>query len=221
MKISAIIRRSVAGLLITTVALCAFGCSVTKSKKDKKENDQEIEVEAISSRDMDKAFRNAAEEYGLEEFEWSKRYEADTRLYGLSDIKSNGDDAEEIFRSSVAYIFGASMVDEMPEIRDISVFYLSEDNEWIYGHYIVFENEEDCEEYRDMFFDMFGDEIEEEKGYECFTRMLDGRMDALYRDGNVLIWIYDCFRAYPPVMTQYIYDELGLTFPEKTEETSN
>ena len=65
----------------------------------------------------------------------------------------------------------------------------------------------------------FGVEIGEERGYECLSRLLDGRMDAVYRDGNILIWIYDYFynSPTPPAMSKYIYDELGLNYPERSE----
>ena len=102
---------------------------------------------------------------------------------------------------------------DMPEIREMSEYYLYDSAERIHGYYIVFENEEDCEEYRDLFFDWFGDEIGEEMGFESFTLRTEERMNGLYRDGDTLIWItgylYDTPTALP-----LIYKKLGLSYPE-------
>ena len=219
MKRSDIIRKTVAGLLIVAVAVCAFGCSGKKSKKDKKDDDQKKATASISINDMKDAFRDAADKNGLEEIDWDKRYDDGAKTFGISSIGSNGDDAEDIFYSNVGLVLDIPRDADLPEIKDILVFSLVDDNERIYGHYIVFENEKDCEEYRDMFFDWFGDEIGEENGYECFSCHSERRVDALYRDGDTLIWLYEYYYDNPPEMLPSIFDELGLTFPEKPEET--
>ena len=201
MKTLDIIRRSVAGILITAVAVCTFGCSKT----------------SITSKEMEDAFGAAAREYGLEEFDWQKRYESESGIDGFSSISEKGDDADSRFYSNVALVLGFAPNDDLPEIKEISVFYLGDADEMIYGHYVVFEDEDDCEEYRDIFYDWFGDEISEEQGFECFARLTDERMNALYRDGNTLIWITGYLHD-TPEMLPYIYDELGLSFPEMSED---
>ena len=70
MKNSNIITKSVAGLLIAAVLLCVFGCSKT----------------SISRKDVDRAFREASKEYGLEDLDWESIYDSDTRKLGYSII---------------------------------------------------------------------------------------------------------------------------------------
>lgn len=196
MKNTSIIKRSVAGVLITAVAVCAFGCSKT----------------SVSSKDLGNAFSAAAEENGLEELDWGNVSSDNTFHTGFSSTTTHGRDAGYMFYSQVGMILDIPRGD-MPEIREMSVYYLYDSAERIHGYYIVFENEEDCEEYRDLFFDWFGDEIGEEMGFESFTLRTEERMNGLYRDGDTLIWItgylYDTPAALP-----LIYEKLGLSYPE-------
>ena len=200
MKKSGIISKSAAGVLITAVAVCAFGCSKT----------------SISNKDLDNAFSAAAEENSLEELDWGNVSSNNTFQTGFSSITTHGDDARDMFYSQVGMILDIPRGD-MPEIEDVSVFYLYDSAERLHGYYIVFENEEDCEEYRDLFFDWFGDEIGEDLGFECFTLRTEERMNGLYRDGDTLIWItgylYDT-----PVALPFIYEKLGLSYPELSED---
>ena len=169
MKNTNIIKRSVAGVLITAVAVCAFGCSKT----------------SISRKDVDRAFREASKEYGLEDLDWESIYDSDTRKLGYSSKTAQGDDAVALFYSKVGLVFDIPKSD-MPEIKEMESFYLSGD-EIVYGHYIIFKNEEDCEEYCDMFCDFWGAETGEEKGFNCFTYVSDNRIEAVYQDGTTLI----------------------------------
>ena len=195
MKNTNIIKRSVAGVLITAVAVCAFGCSKT----------------SISRKDVDRAFREASKEYGLEDLDWESIYDSDTRKLGYSSKTAQGDDAVALFYSKVGLVFDIPKSD-MPEIKEMELFYLSGD-EIVYGHYIIFKNEEDCEEYCDMFCDFWEAETGEEKGFNCFTYVSDNRIEAVYQDGTTLIWFTEIIRE-TPEMLPYIYKKLGLSFPE-------
>ncbi|MBO7449974.1 MAG: hypothetical protein J6U54_06350 [Clostridiales bacterium] len=204
MKNSYIIRKLVAGLFVVVVAVCAFGCSDTKNKT------------AISSKDIEKAFSAAAEKYDVEEVDWETFEETSGISEVSSSITMRDDDASELFYSKVGIVLGIQR-DDIPEIKEISVFYLCDSSERIYGHYIIFENEKDCKEYRDLFFDWFGNETSLEKGYECSTQLTDGRMNGAYQDGTTLIWFTEYLNDTPEILP-FIYDELELSFPEKSEE---
>ena len=77
MKNTNIIKRSVAGVLITAVAVCAFGCSKT----------------SVSSKDLGNAFSAAAEENGLEELDWGNVSSDNTFHTGFSSTTTHGRDA--------------------------------------------------------------------------------------------------------------------------------
>jgi len=209
MKNWSIIRKAAAGLLIVAFAACTFGCSKTSS----------------ASKDLGNAFSAAAEENGLEELDWGNTFSNNTFHTGFSSTTTHGDDADEMFVVQVVTMFNGTMfgtpkINGMlarPEIREMSGFYLCDSAERIHGFYIIFENEEDCEAYRDLFFEWFGDEIGEEMGFECFANRTEDRMNGLYRDGKTLIWLtgylYDT-----PVALPFIYEKLGLSYPELSED---
>lgn len=65
---------------------------------------------------MKDAFRDAADKNGLEEIDRDKRYDDGAKTFGISSIGSNGDDAEDIFYSSVGLVLDIPRDADLPEM---------------------------------------------------------------------------------------------------------